>query len=90
MEYLAHSNYSNQNLAYGPHSKMQESREAILRITAFHKNDKALLLLAREFAPAALATVLFFTLVTMYRLLEFMETQQEDLILLQSSSSFHV
>jgi len=40
---------------YGPHSRMQDSREVILKIAARHGERAALELLAREIAPSATA-----------------------------------
>lgn len=40
---------------YGPHSRMRESREVVLKIAARHAERAALELLAREIAPSATA-----------------------------------
>jgi hypothetical protein len=42
-------------LAYGPHSRARDSREVVLRLVAKHKDPNALMLFAKEFAPAATA-----------------------------------
>jgi hypothetical protein len=39
--------------SYGPHSRARDTREVVLRLVAKHKDPKALMLFAKEFAPAA-------------------------------------
>jgi len=38
---------------YGPHSRARDAREVVLRISVYHKSDKALTALAQELAPTA-------------------------------------